>query len=198
MTVFCALLRTSRAFLLYVVPVFLNEDDRKPNFRASEGMPTICWGDQDRNLRTSAELDSSPVIRILLSCPGEFARHDRISNSLSCLWLSHAGSGNVRGIRTNRRLREGFKIVRVAENVRSTHSQDGGIVLDILHGQMFRLNFVGSQILELLKQGLSEFAIAEQLARNFGIDHSTAETNVREFFETLEKHGLLIARNSNP
>ena len=87
--------------------------------------------------------------------------------------------------------------MRVAENVRSTHSQDGGIVLDILHGQMFRLNFVGSRILELLKQGCAEPAVAEQLAREFGIDRATAEADVREFVATLEKHHLLTVRDEN-
>jgi hypothetical protein len=92
---------------------------------------------------------------------------------------------------------EGFPIVRVAENVRSTHSQDGGIVLDILHGQMFRLNLVGSRILELLKQGDAELEIATQIAREFGIDPATAEADVHEFVETLEKHDLLTVRDSN-
>jgi hypothetical protein len=98
----------------------------------------------------------------------------------------------------NRKRGEGFKIVRVAENVRSTHSQDGGIVLDILHGQMFRLNFVGSKILELLKQGCAVPEVAEQLAREFGINRATAEADVREFVETLKKHHLLTVRDGNP
>ena len=42
---------------------------------------------------------------------------------------------------------------RLSEQVRSTHNQDGAVVLDILHGQMFRLNLVGSRMLELLKGG---------------------------------------------
>jgi hypothetical protein len=42
---------------------------------------------------------------------------------------------------------------RVSDSVRSTHGQDGAIVLDIRQGQMFNLNFVGSRILELLKEG---------------------------------------------
>jgi Coenzyme PQQ synthesis protein D (PqqD) len=88
-------------------------------------------------------------------------------------------------------------IVRVAENVRSTHSQDGGIVLDILHGQMFRLNFVGSRILELLKRDCAPPEIAEQLAHDFGIDRAAAETDVREFVETLEKYRLLAVRDDN-
>jgi len=87
--------------------------------------------------------------------------------------------------------------VRVAKNVRSTHSQDGGIVLDILHGQIFRLNFVGSRILELLKHDCAPPEIAGQLVREFGIDRATAETDVREFVEMLEKHRLLTVRDGN-
>jgi hypothetical protein len=94
------------------------------------------------------------------------------------------------------RKRRGFKVVRVAENVRSTHSLDGGIVLDLLHGQMFRLNFVGSRILELFKQGCAEPEIAEQLAQEFGIQQAAVEVDVREFVETLEKHHLLTRRDS--
>jgi hypothetical protein len=93
---------------------------------------------------------------------------------------------------------KGFNIVRVRDNVRSTHSRDGGIVLDILHGHMFRLNFVGSRILELLKQGSAEAEIATRLAREFGIERPTAEADVREFVETLEKHHLLTVRDRNP
>jgi hypothetical protein len=45
---------------------------------------------------------------------------------------------------------------KISETVRSTHSHDGGVVLDIRHGQMFNLNLVGSRVLELLKSGASE------------------------------------------
>jgi hypothetical protein len=85
--------------------------------------------------------------------------------------------------------------VRVSDNIRSTHNQDGGIVLDILHGRMFRLNFVGSRILELLKQGSTEPEIVDQLARQFGIRPSTAEADVREFVEILERHKLLTVHD---
>ena len=83
-------------------------------------------------------------------------------------------------------------VFRVPEHVRTTHGADGATVLDILHGQMFRLNFVGSRILELLKQGLAEPAIAEQLAREFEIGHAMAEADVSGFVEMLEEHHLLI------
>jgi hypothetical protein len=87
--------------------------------------------------------------------------------------------------------------VQVSQHIRSTHSDDGDIVLDILHGQMFRLNFVGSRILELLRKGSPEPEIAKQLAREFGVEQATAEADVREFVATLEKHHLLTVRDAN-
>jgi Coenzyme PQQ synthesis protein D (PqqD) len=88
-------------------------------------------------------------------------------------------------------------VLKLSGQIRSTHNRDGAIVLDILHGEMFRLNFVGSRILELLKQGSGEPEIAGQLAREFGIDRATAEADVHEFLETLEKHHLLTVRDGN-
>ena len=87
--------------------------------------------------------------------------------------------------------------MRVSDNLRSTQSQDGGIVLDILHGQIFRLNFVGSRILELLKQDLTESEITDQLAKDFALDRSVAESDVREFLAVLQKHHLLSVRNDD-
>jgi hypothetical protein len=110
------------------------------------------------------------------------------------LWLSHNSNGNVPGIRTQ----QGFKIVRVADSVKSTHNKDGGIVLDTLHGQIFRLNLVGSKILKLLEHGRTQSEITQELASEFGIELARAEVDVREFVETLEKHHLLTARNRDP
>jgi Coenzyme PQQ synthesis protein D (PqqD) len=81
--------------------------------------------------------------------------------------------------------------MKLSEHVRSTHSQDGAVVLDILHGQMFRLNLVGSQMLELLKQGHSENEIAEQLSQEFGIARETVASDLQEFLTHLEKHHLI-------
>ena len=87
--------------------------------------------------------------------------------------------------------------MKFADHVRSSHNQDGGVVLDILHGEMFHLNYVGSKILELLKQGYGEPEIAAHLAREFGIDLQRAGRDVHEFIETLEKHQLLTVRDNN-
>jgi hypothetical protein len=86
---------------------------------------------------------------------------------------------------------------RVSDTVRSTHSQDGAIVLDIRQGQMFKLNFVGSRILELLKRGATEPAIVDEISRDFDVSRDLAESDVREFINTLKEQGLVEGRESN-
>ena len=57
--------------------------------------------------------------------------------------------------------------MKLSEHVRSTHNTDGAVVLDILHGEMYRLNFVGSRMLELLKLGYTNLQIADAVSREF-------------------------------
>ena len=80
---------------------------------------------------------------------------------------------------------------RVSDTVRSTHNQDGAIVLDVRQGQMFNLNFVGSRILELLKSGSTESEIVDEIGREFGVGRELAENDVREFLRNLEKCQLV-------
>jgi hypothetical protein len=86
---------------------------------------------------------------------------------------------------------------RVSDTVRSTHNQDGAILLDIRQGQMFNVNFVGSRILELLKNGSPESAITNQIIREFGVSRELAETDVGQFLETLKKYHLVEEHNPN-
>jgi hypothetical protein len=80
---------------------------------------------------------------------------------------------------------------KVSGDVRSTHSQDGGVVLDIQGGQMFNLNLVGSRIFELLKSGANEADIAQTISVEFDVSRHLVEADVREFITTLEKRGLV-------
>jgi hypothetical protein len=80
---------------------------------------------------------------------------------------------------------------RISESVRSTHGQDGAIVLDIQQGQMFNLNLVGSRILELLKIGATESTIADEISHKFEVSRDVAESDMREFIESLKQHHLL-------
>jgi hypothetical protein len=85
---------------------------------------------------------------------------------------------------------------RVSNTVRSTHNQDGAILLDVRQGQMFNVNFVGSRILELLKSGSTESAIVDEIGREFGVRRELAENDVREFLEKLKKCQLVEEREA--
>lgn len=80
---------------------------------------------------------------------------------------------------------------RLSKTVRSTHNQDGAVVLDIRQGQMFNINFVGSRILELLKSGSTELAIVDQISREFAVSRDLAQNDVREFLQSLKQSHLV-------
>ena len=80
---------------------------------------------------------------------------------------------------------------RIPESIRSTHGQDGAVVLDIRQGQMFNLNLVGSRILKLLEGGSAQSEIVEAIIREFGVSRHLAEHDLRDFLETLRKHSLI-------
>jgi hypothetical protein len=80
---------------------------------------------------------------------------------------------------------------RVSETVRTTHGQDGAVVLDIRQGQIFNLNPVGSRIVELLKTGATELQIADQLSREFGVGRDVTQKDLQEFLQELKNHRLI-------
>lgn len=83
---------------------------------------------------------------------------------------------------------------RVSEGVRSTHGQDGAIVLDVQQGQMFNLNRVGSRILELLEGGSEESEIVKVISQEFNAKPELVRTDVRAFIEALGKYKLVSTR----
>jgi len=82
----------------------------------------------------------------------------------------------------------------VSDTVRSTHNRDGAILLDIRQGQMFNVNFVGSRILELLKNGSTESEITDQISHEFDVGRELAESDVRQFLRALKKCQLVEER----
>jgi hypothetical protein len=85
---------------------------------------------------------------------------------------------------------------KVSDSVRSTHSQDGAIVLDVQQGHMFNLNLVGSRILELLESGSSAEQVAEVVAREFNGDIEMVKRDLVEFLEVLETYKLVDTRSA--
>jgi hypothetical protein len=86
----------------------------------------------------------------------------------------------------------------VSSGVRCTSNEDGGIVLDIDHGQMFRLNPVAAFILESLSKGYSELAIAEQILRRYDVAHEIVAADVRDFVKSLTEQKLVMSTNESP
>jgi hypothetical protein len=84
-----------------------------------------------------------------------------------------------------------FPMFRVSDTIRRTQTVDGGILLDIHHGQMFCLNVVGARILELMQRGYDESRITDEISRDYGIDREAVLRDVAEFIETLHKHHIL-------
>jgi hypothetical protein len=82
----------------------------------------------------------------------------------------------------------------ISSGVRSAINEDGGVVLDIDHGQMFRLNPVGALILELLGKRYAETEIAKEISRLYGISEKTAVSDVGEFLKSLEGHKLVCTQ----
>lgn len=83
---------------------------------------------------------------------------------------------------------------RVSQGVRSTHGQDGAIVLDVQQGQMFNLNRVGSRILELLESGAEEPTIVDVISQEFNAKPELVGKDVHEFIEALRKYKLVSTR----
>jgi Coenzyme PQQ synthesis protein D (PqqD) len=85
---------------------------------------------------------------------------------------------------------------RIFQTVRSTHNQDGAIVLDTQRGEMFKLNLVGSRILELLKAGTGEPAIVDTISKEFGVSRDPVARDVQEFLGALETCHLVDKQDS--
>ena len=80
---------------------------------------------------------------------------------------------------------------RVSDTLRTTHSQDGAILLDVQQGQIFNLNLVGSKILELIENGETESNIVNVISREFNASREVVRNDVRQFIESLEKRKLV-------
>lgn len=79
----------------------------------------------------------------------------------------------------------------VSTAVRHTHNEDGGIVLDIDHGRMFRLNPVGALIVERLRKGRHEAEIVQEIEEQYKVSGEMAKADVADFLKSLEEHGLV-------
>ncbi len=77
------------------------------------------------------------------------------------------------------------------DNIRRVSSADGGIVLDLRRGAMFRVNPLGSRVLDLLDKGASLLQVTEQISLEFGVALDVVRADVSDFLDCLERYGVL-------
>lgn len=78
-----------------------------------------------------------------------------------------------------------------SSRIRSVHTPDGGIVMDVDSGRMFSLNSSGSVMFQLLTNGLDEKSIVDELVRRFGISAAVAKRDLDEFRSALNSRALI-------
>lgn len=65
------------------------------------------------------------------------------------------------------------------------------MALDVQQGKIYSINAVGSRILELLKDGVDEVGIVDNISREFAVDRDIARDDVRVFVQQLLEMKLL-------
>lgn len=84
------------------------------------------------------------------------------------------------------------------ERFRSVDTADGGVVLDVDNGRLFRLNPTGMRILALLQQKIPIDRIADEIGRECGVDPQTVREDLRDFSASLAERGLLSTDAIHP
>ena len=79
-------------------------------------------------------------------------------------------------------------------SIRRVANADGGVVLDLRRGAMFRVNPLGAKVLDLLDQGDSPTQIAGKLSAEFNVPLHDVRVDVEEFIKSLKSHGVLCSQ----
>jgi coenzyme PQQ synthesis protein D (PqqD) len=80
---------------------------------------------------------------------------------------------------------------RISNTVRSTSTADGCVLLDIHHGRILGLNVVASLVFDMLRRGLDQNQIADEISRKFDVSVNDVRADVFQLIETLQKYNIL-------
>lgn len=80
---------------------------------------------------------------------------------------------------------------RFPETIRSSHVDDGSVLLDTRSGRIFSFNQTASRILQMIEAGFDRNAIVEHMIQEFRAEPQTAEKDVCEFLHLLQHNQLL-------
>jgi hypothetical protein len=84
-----------------------------------------------------------------------------------------------------------------ANDLRRVSSPDGSIVLNVRRGTMFRVNPMGTRILDLLEQGVCPTKIAEQIGGEFEVPLEIVRNDLRIFLQSLRAYGVIESPEAN-
>jgi len=86
-------------------------------------------------------------------------------------------------------------------SVRSTYTQDGGVLLDVEKGMCYSLNAVASKLWNYLEQnqaGVTFDELVSVIRSNFEATDGDVEADIAAHLEKLEKMGLVKRNGSQP
>jgi len=82
---------------------------------------------------------------------------------------------------------------KISGSIRSASTPDGAVLLDVQQGRILSLNSMGSRIFEMLRGGLDENQIADEISRDCGVASDYARIDILNFIRTLQEHKVLLA-----
>lgn len=68
---------------------------------------------------------------------------------------------------------------------------DSGFVFNPTTGESFSANPIGTEIIEMLKQGKSQDEIKESILENYITEQDIVDKDIFEFFELLKQYSLI-------
>lgn len=69
-------------------------------------------------------------------------------------------------------------------------TRDGGVVLDLKHDRLLKLNSVGAEMWTLLARGMSETQIVGEIAQRYAVDPSRVREDLRNLLSRAEELGI--------
>src|SRR5882672_8690784 len=67
---------------------------------------------------------------------------------------------------------------------------NGGVVLDLKHDRLLKLNSVGAEMWTLLSRGMSETQVVDKVAQQYGVDPSRVAEDLRTFLRRAKELGV--------
>lgn len=68
---------------------------------------------------------------------------------------------------------------------------DSGFVFNPTTGESFSVNPIGTEIIQMVKQGKSKSEIRDNILENYETEMDVIEKDIFEFFEMLKQYSLL-------